>query len=268
MTVEGTTLSTGAGTYTATFTPKISYIWSDGTTSAKNVTWKIIGQGIAVPSQSGTLTYTGDSRTPSWSNYDNTKVSITGTTSATDAGTYYATFVIINKDVYAWDDGTNNAKVVEWTISKAPLTIPSQNGTLTYNETAQDVSWSNYQSTYMKVSGSTRKTEAGEYYAMFTLKDTNHCWSDGSTDSKFVVWTIGKQVLATPYLATTSYQFKAAEWEPTITNFNGSTMIKQGQTTATRAGSYVIVVKVKNQTSQIFANGEYAVVLQDRKSVV
>ena len=41
MTVGGTTSGTDAGTYTATFTPKNGYTWADGTTEAKNVTWKI-----------------------------------------------------------------------------------------------------------------------------------------------------------------------------------------------------------------------------------
>ena len=41
MTIGGTTSATNAGTYTVTFTPKGNYKWSDGTTTAKSVTWKI-----------------------------------------------------------------------------------------------------------------------------------------------------------------------------------------------------------------------------------
>lgn len=41
MTLGGTTSGTTAGSYTASFTPKTDYRWSDGTTTAKNVTWSI-----------------------------------------------------------------------------------------------------------------------------------------------------------------------------------------------------------------------------------
>lgn len=41
MTLDGTTSGTNAGSYTASFTPKTDYRWSDGTTTAKSVTWSI-----------------------------------------------------------------------------------------------------------------------------------------------------------------------------------------------------------------------------------
>lgn len=41
MTIGGTTSGTTAGSYTATFTPKTDYRWSDGTTTAKEVAWTI-----------------------------------------------------------------------------------------------------------------------------------------------------------------------------------------------------------------------------------
>lgn len=64
MTLGGVTTGTNAGTYTATFTPKDKYKWSDGTTDAKSVTWTIGKASMAVPSQSGTLTYTGSGPKP------------------------------------------------------------------------------------------------------------------------------------------------------------------------------------------------------------
>ena len=41
MTIGGTTSGTNAGNYTASFTPKADYRWSDGATTAKNVVWSI-----------------------------------------------------------------------------------------------------------------------------------------------------------------------------------------------------------------------------------
>lgn len=46
MTIGGQTSGVNAGAYTATFTPKTNYEWTDGTTAAKEVQWSI---GKAVP---------------------------------------------------------------------------------------------------------------------------------------------------------------------------------------------------------------------------
>lgn len=88
LTIGGQTSGTNAGTYTATFTPKEGFKWADGSTDAVSVTWTISRASVTVPSQSGSLTYNGSSRTPSWSNYDSSKLTIGGTTSGTNAGTY------------------------------------------------------------------------------------------------------------------------------------------------------------------------------------
>ena len=46
----------------------------------------------AVPSQSGTLTYSGSAQSPAWSNYDPNAMTLGGTASGTNAASYTATF--------------------------------------------------------------------------------------------------------------------------------------------------------------------------------
>lgn len=70
-----------------------------------------------VPSQSGTLTYSGNAQSPTLSGYDSSKMTLGGTTSATNAGTYTETVTPL--DDYMWSDGTTTAKSVSWTIGKA-----------------------------------------------------------------------------------------------------------------------------------------------------
>lgn len=70
-----------------------------------------------VPSQSGSLTYTGNTQSPSWSNYDSSKMTLGGVTSGINAGSYNANFT--PKDDYCWSDGSTSAKTVSWTIGKA-----------------------------------------------------------------------------------------------------------------------------------------------------
>ena len=115
LTIGGTSSATNAGTYTVTFTPKSGYCWSDGTTSAKSVSWTMNRASISVPSQSGTLTYTGSIQSPKWSS--TSYMTTSGTTSATNAGTYAASFTPDSN--HKWTDGTTGVKSVNWTIAKA-----------------------------------------------------------------------------------------------------------------------------------------------------
>ena len=117
VTLGGTTSGTNAGTYTATFTPKGDYKWADGTQTAKEVTWTISAATMTVPTQSNSLTYTGSAQSPTWNNYDSAKMTLGGTTSGTNAGSYNATFTPATN--YKWADGTTGAKTVAWSIAKA-----------------------------------------------------------------------------------------------------------------------------------------------------
>ena len=117
LTLGGVTTGTNAGTYTATFTPKEKYQWSDGSKTAREVTWTIGRASMPVPYQSGSLTYTGAAQSPTWSNYDSGKMTLGGTTRGTNAGSYNATFT--PKTNYKWADGSTGAKTVAWSIAKA-----------------------------------------------------------------------------------------------------------------------------------------------------
>lgn len=157
MTLGGVTTGTNAGTYTATFTPKDKYKWSDGTTDAKSVTWTIGKASMAVPSQSGTLTYTGSAQSPSWSNYDSSKMTLGGTTSGTNAGSYNATFTPGAN--YKWSDGETGAKTVAWTIGKAA-------GSLSLNKTSMSL-------TAAKLTDTITVTRAGDGAISATSSDTS-----------------------------------------------------------------------------------------------
>lgn len=78
---------------------------------------------VAVPAQSGSLTYNGSAQSPAWSNYDTSKMTLGGTTSGTHAGSYNATFTLKNTALYCWPDGTLTAKTVAWSIGKAAGTL-------------------------------------------------------------------------------------------------------------------------------------------------
>lgn len=127
LTLGGVTTGTNAGTYTATFTPKGRYKWADGTQTAKEVTWTINAATMTIPTQRNSLTYTGSAQSPTWNNYDSGKMTLGGTTSGTNAGSYNATFT--PKTNYKWADGSTGAKTVAWSIAKAA-------GSLSLNKTS------------------------------------------------------------------------------------------------------------------------------------
>ena len=79
-------------------------------------------------------------------------------------------------------------------LTTARLTIPSvpsQNGTLTYNGSTQTPIWANYNSAILTIGGVTSSANAGTYTATFAPK-SNYEWADGSTTAKSVTWIISK----------------------------------------------------------------------------
>lgn len=126
LTVTGLTNGT---TYYVSFFP----VSTDGAVNV-NASNRITGEAnrmviATVPSQSGSLTYNGSAQTPSFSNYDSNKMTLS-VTGQTNAGTYGASFT--PKDDYMWSDGTTTAKTVNWTINKAAgsLSVNPQTVTL------------------------------------------------------------------------------------------------------------------------------------------
>ena len=136
-TTSPSTLSkVGEQTVTVSYTER-------GVTKTTTLSVTVKRKSIAtVPSQRGTLTYTGSAQSPQWNNYDSSKMTLGGVTSGTNAGSYNATFTPTAN--YRWSDGTTTAKNVSWTIGKAAgslsitltsMTLDRSNPTGTINVT-------------------------------------------------------------------------------------------------------------------------------------
>ena len=125
------TLLSTVGTQTITVSYTENGVTKTATTSV-TVNRKTIS---AVPSQSGTLTYNGGSQSPTWNNYSTTQLTIGGTTSGTNAGSYTATFT--PKSNYRWADGTTTAKSVSWSIGKAAGSLSISPTSMTLDTTTK-----------------------------------------------------------------------------------------------------------------------------------
>ena len=230
----------------------ISYDNSKSGISAANVQEAIDALSVltltiqAVPAQSGSLTYTGSTQSPTWKGYDSSMMTIGGVTSGINAGTYTATFTPIGK--YVWTDGTQEAKSVSWTIGRAEVkNVPAQTGSVTYNGSAQSPAWSNYNSSQLTIGGTRSATNAGSYSATFT-PTSNYKWSDGTTTAKSASWTIGK--------ATGSITLSASSLSLTYPKTSGTITVTRpgsGTVTASSGSTNIATVSVSGTTITVTA---------------
>ena len=130
VTWTGTTSAIDAGTYTANATPDANHAWSDGTTNAKAITWKMNPKSIAVTwGTTTTFTYNGQPQAPTvsaTSGITGETINVTRTT-GTNAGSYTSTASISSvtggrarKENYTL---TGNTKA--FTINKATVATPT-----------------------------------------------------------------------------------------------------------------------------------------------
>lgn len=189
--ITGTTSAVEAGIYNVEFEPTSNYTWWDGSTSKKQASWVLGNATIAtLPYQNGICYYTGSAQAPSWNSYNSNALTIGGQTQGTNVNVYTATFT--PKVNYQWWDGSTSAKTVSWSIERASISVlPSQNGTLTYNQNLLQPTWNNYNTSQLIIGGITSAKDAGIYVATFT-PTTNYQWWDGATNSKTVNWRINK----------------------------------------------------------------------------
>ena len=130
VTWTGTTSAIDAGTYTANATPDANHAWSDGTTNAKAITWKMNPKSIAVTwGTTTTFTYNGQPQAPTvsaTSGITGETINVTRTT-GTNAGSHTSTASISSvtggrarKENYTL---TGNTKA--FTINKATVATPT-----------------------------------------------------------------------------------------------------------------------------------------------
>lgn len=118
----------------------VSYT-ENGVTQTTTFNVTVNRKSVAKPTWKSNLTYTGSAQSVSsasyWNNYNTSYMIIGGTTSATNAGTYIATFTPGSN--YRWTDGTTTAINVNWTINKAT-------GSLSVSPTTVAINGNNYSS--------------------------------------------------------------------------------------------------------------------------
>ena len=189
---------------------------------------------IAIPSTTSALIYDGTEQSPTWTNYDSTKMDKGGDEAGTNAGNYTTTFTL--HDDYKWSDGTREVKSVTWRISSESVTVPTTSSVLTYTGSSQHPTWV-YDSTKVTVTGDQDGINAGSYTTTFTLNSDSMQWSDGDTQPKNITWTIGRQNVTLPAQSGT-LTYDTTEQTPTWSNYDSTKLTIGGDTEGTNAGTY------------------------------
>ena len=135
----------------------------------------------------------------------------------------------------------------------AYITPPTESmcKSITYNGSEQTITktaaegytWSN-----------NKKTNAGSYQVTATLLE-GYAWNDTTTDPKTITCTISKKKYTIPTMSTTSYTYKGTSITPTISNYNSSAMVKQGNVSATAVGNYVTTIKLRDTDNTEWKDG-------------
>ena len=105
----------------------------------------------------------------------------------TNAGNYTAVASV--DDNHIWSNGLTDDQLIDWSIAKAQVNVPTAVANLVYNGEKQIGVIGGAHFSLTNNTG----TNAGNYTAIATLDDKNNYeWSDGTTEDKEIAWSIAK----------------------------------------------------------------------------
>ena len=270
VTWTGTTSAIDAGTYTANATPDANHAWSDGTTNAKAITWKMNPKSIAVTwGTTTTFTYNGQPQAPTvsaTSGITGETINVTRTT-GTNAGSYTSTASISSvtggrarKENYTL---TGNTKAFTINKANATMTDPTLATGLVYNTKAQNLIakagngaggtikyglGANNTTAPTTWNTSVTGTDAGTYYVWSKVDaDGNH----NNVGAKYIgTVTIEKATVTIPTSPVKQYTYNGKAQAHGYSLPTGTAIENNGTTpSAIDAGTYNIVLKLTSASN-------------------
>ena len=213
---------------------------------------------VAKPTVTGAYTFDNASKSAVINGYDAKAMTISGTQTATSAGTYSLTFTL-NKG-YMWSDKTKDPVTRSWSIAKRSITIPVlTNGSHTWavNKTfAPTISGVN--TTYVSQSGTTSSANAGSWTITWTLRFPNDTvWTDNTAGNKTASWSVAKLTLAVPTISSAkSFAFiEGTTRSITVSGFNGTYETQSGTTSTSALGTYTLTWALRYPANTQWSGG-------------
>ncbi len=265
--ISGNTKATNAGTYNVTLSlkDKVNYCWRDGTTEDKTATWEIVKAKFTVTRPSYKR-YSGEEISVTSEDFTGSRlaelVDLTGTTSATNAGTYNVTLSLKDKANTTWEDGTTEDKIATWEIEKRIIELLNH----TYKRySGEEISVTNNNfvvysryANLVDLTGTTSATNAGAYNVTLSLKDkANTTWEDGTTEDKTTTWEIGKRSIEIKkeYRRKTTYSGdEIFAYDLVLYSSDVDFVDITGTVSATNAGVYEVTLSLKDKENTIWSD--------------
>ena len=263
-TVSGNATATNADQYTVIFAliDTTNYEWNDETTTNVVIEWEIEKVPLYF---SGTrwnynsyepFTYDGEEKTVSIINLPEgvTIKNYTGTTSATNAGTYTAGVEFNYDDVNRYLSG--EPQEIEWKIEKAVNEITGELAFegITYGETLGEpsgvtalygeITYKYYDSEKQEIE---KPINVGTYYVKgFSVGDNN--WIAQETD--FKQFFISRKYIDDPELVRNSFIYTGTAFTPELVEEIDESIVEMsGDLSGTDIGNYTITFTLKDKTN-------------------
>ena len=192
----------------------------------------------------GTGSYTYAEKTEKNSAQKDTNyISINGTTITIAANTPADTYTYV---IVATDNNSKVTKEATYTIKiERAKTANAGASDKTYNGANQ----TGITGTNVTLSGTTSAIDAGTYTANAT-PDSNHAWSDGTTNAKTITWKINPKSVAVTWGTTTTFTYNGQPQAPTVSATSGvaGETINVTRTTETNAGNHTSTASISSVT--------------------
>ena len=263
-TVSGNATATNAGEYSATFAliDTNNYEWNDETTTNVVIEWEIEKVPLYFSGTSWDynslepFTYDGEEKTVAVINLPEgvTIKNYTGTTSATNAGTYTAGVEFNYDDVNYYLSG--EPQELEWKIEKAQNTISGELAFegITYGETLGEpsgvsalygeITYKYYDSEKQEIE---KPINVGTYYVKgYSVGDNN--WIAQETD--FKQFFISRNYISDPELVRNSFIYTGSAFTPELVEEIDKSIVEMtGALSGTEIGNYTITFTLKDKTN-------------------
>ncbi len=259
--LSGDILGVNAGDYTIIITPKENFFWSDGSSNAVSVGWKILRKPVELPVQTVKAVYNGnvfyfsalvDGLEGLVYAGSISRAAVVGDC-AVDAGDY--SFRVCPDSNHCWTDGGIDARDIPIVIERAPVDYPA----VSQNEFVYVYSGAAVSPVFdrgldgLATGGEFSAVDAGNYLAEIT-PDKNHCWNDGSDAPRFVEWSIKKRGVDVPTVKG-NVNFTGSIVAPEFLNYDKNLLKISGDISAVERGDYVAYFEIADTNNYEWADG-------------
>ena len=268
-----------AGEYSIIFALKdtSSCSWNDNSTDDYIVTWKIKPSVFKIPVLLGEdFVYDGKPHSPVIDNYNSNVMSKSdNTASYTNAGNYYITYDLYDKDSCTWEDGSIDSKTVYWNINKQIVYIEKpyledEQKEFVYDGSTHAPIINNYNN-FMSATGTLSSVAASKentpwiinislitsnnFLYLWNVENENDKSEENQTRDIVLEWIVKKGQFDVPTLSSEHFDYNGFTQTVVDSGYNNAVMKRTGSISGVKAGEYVVVYTLLDKESAHWIDG-------------